>query len=602
MPAGMKKIMGLASLAIISVLIESVVGALIFYRASVQGILLNLYVVAGVCSVFAALIGTELQQIASGRAALEGFFSGIIVASRPKGPLAAVRSRIHDFLFFLNRVLCWPAFEMGLHSIRFRFGIALKTRFAKAASVTIVPHETSVSFYIVATAVVVTAWGVSVGEPSFHYAIYIFWMIIAAVYLKHLGYLFNPASLQVRLRRGQANPYLSYVFIAVADLAAIVLSFNGILNWNQGHLFDSATLQSTSFKLLLFKDFLEIFNNPPSSFTDYLIGFSGILFYLTLARSIMSFDDFRRRDSDYVVLAQAYRHLGMISDAKRILSISSPRETDAMIPRAMTYSSVGEYERSLSLCSGYFAINGLQPSQKFPHFITGTALVYFATPTSVFQNQTKQYFDFVVKYPGSDFLLLFYTMHLVTHLRYILSAPPKEIRQALATEELVGIIEKRELHKSLRFFYCFLMWINDREADVCQFLREQEASSSGEDRFAYLILEPFFQPFGMTTTDARRILKVWVDSRSTEAVEIACAFQDEFAKLLAADFIFFVGLHVNALGFEDLEKTIEAAVRRVRMSVKVDEVTEGILGAINLMESKATQPSRPIQPTEPTPA
>jgi hypothetical protein len=348
-----QNVASLLVLAVVAIILESIVGPHLLYDAPLLGTLVNAYFLLGVCSITFSLVNDRLNRDQT-RSAVETIASATLIDLSDVSD--RMRNRIYTILSYVLRLTCWPAYEMGMPTFRlYRKVNRLRSPFTKGAAFLLFPVEVSISIYLMLAALALTAWALVRHPDSVEYSVKLFWVIVLTIFVKHCGYLVGTVSVQQRLRLGRDSPYFSFIVITIADFVALALSYNAIAHWPQGAVFDLTLVKSLLARLFVFKDFFNLFEKPPEMALDYWIGLSGLLYNVSLLKSLFKAKEFRRTEKDCLGVAGFFAMLGMPDEAKRRLETCSITTKESMLVKAQILASLGEFPKSRSKKSGFMS-------------------------------------------------------------------------------------------------------------------------------------------------------------------------------------------------------------------------------------------------------
>lgn len=346
----------LSLLAVAFIIAEATLPPYLLFGASGAGIAFNAYIAFGLGLFVFGAVSQRLDRDEE-RQRLEDE----LLKQARRGRAARFRTMLYTSTLVILGITCWPATQFGLTAIR----IASSSRRTNSdlglfAGLSLFPLETSVSiFTAVATAILTVI--ASYKRPPFVFSIMFFWIIIFSVFLKHLSSLIGGDTVQAKLRRGLDPVMVSYALIVAGDLIALILSYNGIVYWNSGSVFDRAAVQSIFQKLLVFKDFVAAYEHPPNGFLAYCIGVSGLLWWSTLAQGLFQFTGYQRTPSDYLNLASNCTLLGKDDRARTFLEAANATTKEECEQKGLIYAARGEFDRAAFFIKKFLNQTDIEP-------------------------------------------------------------------------------------------------------------------------------------------------------------------------------------------------------------------------------------------------
>lgn len=354
-----EKISRLMLACVAAFIIQAGLGPWLLFGAPLAGIALNVYVTAGFGSLFFALVSGLLRRDPR-RQAFEEFANDNAVSQLTLNQ--RWRNRIYQAIFFVLRICCWPAFEA--YNLRLAaLSARLRTQFERGAAVSLYPPETSLSVSLFALPAAVTVYALLLTPPS-AFLVDFLCLLVFALFLKHVSYIIGVQTVQERLRRGQDSPLLSYALITVCDFLGLILCYNGVVNWSSGAIFQPAAITSIVSRLFALKDLIGAFEHPPQRLIDYFIGVSGLLWWATLATSLIQFllKNYQRTATDYLYLALSYTLLGMDNRARFALDSADVTEKLPSALKGEVYAALGDFEKATIYTRRYLAQAEAVPS------------------------------------------------------------------------------------------------------------------------------------------------------------------------------------------------------------------------------------------------
>ena len=204
--------------------------------------------------------------------------------------------------------------------------------------------EVSESLFVAAAPALLTLIA-AYQQPPFIFSIKFLWLVIFAIFLKHLSSLISGETVQGKLRRGVDPVPLSYGVITIGDLVGLLLCYNGIMNWNTGSVFSIASVQPIVTQLLAFKDFANAYEHPPSGILAYCIGVSGLLWWLSSAQGLFQFKGYQRGPSDYLSLATSFSVVGKEDRARAFVEAAEVSTKQECEQKGMVYATLGDFDK-----------------------------------------------------------------------------------------------------------------------------------------------------------------------------------------------------------------------------------------------------------------
>ncbi len=331
-------------IAVVLIVAEVTLAPALLFGAPYAGIALNSYVVLGLGLTFIGMISFRLNQD-EGRLLLEKL-GGVRISN--SGAFKRFRAQLYSYMFLVTAIICWPAKE--LNSFRL---MSWKVRQPDSsqglsASLNLFPVEVSESLFVAVAPAILTVIAAH-RQPPFIFSLKFLWLIIFAIFLKHLSALISGDTVQAKLRRGIDPVPLSYAVITVSDLLGLILCYNAVSNWNTGSAFRLTNAQLIIAQLLAFKDFkdfIRVYEHPPDSILAYFVGVSGLLWWLSLAQGLLHIKGYQRGPSDYLSLASSCILLGK-EDRARILveaaEVSTKLECEN---KGSIYAALGDFDKA----------------------------------------------------------------------------------------------------------------------------------------------------------------------------------------------------------------------------------------------------------------
>jgi hypothetical protein len=366
---------------------------------------------------------------------------------------------------------------------------------------------------------------------------------------------------QERLRRAKDSPLFSYALITVCDFIGLVLCYNGIVEWKAGVVFDLTAASSILKRLFALKDFIEAFEHPPQSAVDYCIGVSGLLWWLTLAQSLLSVKNYRRSVRDYIFLARNYVVVGMDKQARAALDSADATDKETCEVKGLVYAALGDFEKAAMSIKRYLAQAIDVPQPPNDNYIYsalyGGMAVLRGSPEML-----CRYIEYGNGHGLSDILLSSIALEMGN-----IGINPQPIARFL---------EQQNLIERFPLAYFALMWQADEERDVLDQFDRHEAIEPDARRAMWLCLSALLWPARRRSdAETQQFLEQWLERGLPEIRQIAVGLNDELEKCVLANVLPRVRDYWSKRMSNDLG-SVPPVVAAIDASIRPDEVVRKI--------------------------
>ena len=442
---------------------EAGLPALVF-GAPLGGVLLNVYIAVGlVCWMFDLAVNQLSQDGVRSQ-----FEEQIIAAANRHNKVAPWRGVVLGVLAVLQRITCWPAFELGLHNVRmWQSGVRLHSRLAKAAALGLFPYEVSVSLFLGLAAGLATLIAIWTGHASVHGRAFL-WLLIGATAAKHLSALVSPRNMQQRLQRAIDPVVLSYLIITFADLACLLLAYNGVINWTSGPVLSGASLRLVYDQLHAFKDVLGAWEHLPKNVIGYAAAISGLLWLFTLANSLLKiFSTSTRTTDDNLGIALGCAMVGLDRRARVALDSADPATREQFELKGIAYAALGEFATATPFIAEFLRQLMLGKPLPSPDYM----MIEMFDPIPVVPDSTEVFaklIDYGAKNGMSDGFLATFALQSRSF--------------GVDASQLAERMEREGQHQLFPLGFVYLKWLADEEREVHAFYDALAEPPQGVDR------------------------------------------------------------------------------------------------------------------------
>jgi hypothetical protein len=202
---------------------------------------------------------------------------------------------------------------------------------------------------------------------------------------RHGLYALALVPLPAQLRRTAGNAYVSFVVIAVCDLATMLLTLNAVLNWNDGQLASPDRFWDI-FKGLFFAGpselFQKIVKGDQPSIRELVLSGAGGLYGLTIVRTLYRFSEFRRTDEDYQIIAHSCCLLGKYMDALAYLSRVAKLSEAAHGTRAIAHLGIQQIDKAWGDARRVLELQGESPTDERVFFLLVNLVPLIPAPSA----------------------------------------------------------------------------------------------------------------------------------------------------------------------------------------------------------------------------
>jgi hypothetical protein len=157
----------------------------------------------------------------------------------------------------------------------------------------------------------------------------------------------SPSNLPERVRRASGKPFVRTLLLAAATGTGLVFGY-AILEEKAADAVNSVRVAAAGLysQLDSVKQIVKGDNIPPLTLCE---GLSGALFVSVIVMGLFSFNEFARKDADFVAIADAKLELGDVSGA--LVALRQVREANAssLHSEAVALVGVGEYQKALEV-------------------------------------------------------------------------------------------------------------------------------------------------------------------------------------------------------------------------------------------------------------
>lgn len=494
MPAKVLRVFLLMALLLI---VQAALPALLF-GAPLGGVLLNVYIAVGLAC---WLVEVAMHQLGQDEVR-SNFEEQIIAVANRQNKFAPWRGAVLGALTVLQRIACWPAFELGLHNLRmWQNGVRLHSRLAKATASGLFPYDVSVSLFLAFAAGLATLIALWTGHASVYGRAFL-WLLIGAAAAKHLAALVSPRNIQQRLQRAIDPVVLSYVIITLSDLACLLLAYNGVINWTNGPVLTGASLRQVYDLLHAFKDVLGAWEHLPRSVLGYAAAISGLLWLFTLANSVLKiFSTSARTTDDNLAIAISCAMVGLDRRARVALESTDPTTREQFELKGIAYASLGEYERAAPFIAEFLRQLMLGKSAPSPDY----TMIELFDPVPVVPESTETFAKLLAygaEHGMSDTFLATFALQTRSF-----GADARELAERMEREGLH--------HRFPLGFVCF-KWLVDQEREVHAFYDALDQPPPGADRATWRCCAALMIPSRKLSTEAMiQAIHDWVETEPT---------------------------------------------------------------------------------------
>lgn len=576
-----KDIIRLCLIAVILIVAEATLAPALLFHAPHTGIALNAYIAIGMGLVFFVAVSQRLDR--DERRYLVEMQVGDLIINRG-GRFARLRARLYAGMFIVIGIICWPATQFGLHSFRMlRFRRRLDSVLGMSAGLNLFPMETSVSLFVALAPAVLTVIAAHQQAP-FVFAIKFLWIIIFAIFLKHLSSLVSGDTVQAKLRRGMDPVLLSYAVITLGDLIGLILCYNGLINWNAGSAFTVANVQVVFTQLLAFKDFVAVFEHPPDSVLAYCIGVSGLLWWLSLAQGLFQLKGYQRLPSDYLSLASSCILLGKEDRARTFLEAATVTTKLEYEMKGLNYAALGDFDKAAA-----FIKRALTQTDDVP-VTDGYILLKMNAGLVQLRADQDRYYAFV------DYGIA----HGLTDI-FLADAGVTFCSSGGNARAFSDYIKQKGLDRFGLTYIC-LKWMADEEREVLDLFESKKSGDAGPERALWLCLEALLWPARRNSdAETEKFIEHWSGAVLDEIRAIGVSLADDVDKCALVDILYSVRKYWATIGIELYN--IDAVVVAIAQSLPDNEVTAGIRSMWPaLAPAPAGQPASPVAAAMPLPA
>jgi len=241
-------------------------------------------------------------------------------------------ARLHWSLFMPSRALAWPREMRPIPWNGILYQQANRKLYPKDAEISVTTVSVVMITWFLATRGLIWEW---VGEL-------VVWYCLVTVVARLMSYLVG--SLVERLRPSPRDPVAQAFCVAVFDALCLTLALCALKNQFASAAFDRSILLQTA---------NEIFNVPRqlsdfASLSDSQIAqfMLGLLYSLTVAKTIFGQDQLRRSDLDFRNTANCFVTIGDSKNARAWLDREGAQTSQSHAIRAKIYLSEGSFKQA----------------------------------------------------------------------------------------------------------------------------------------------------------------------------------------------------------------------------------------------------------------
>lgn len=207
-------------------------------------------------------------------------------------------------------------------------------------------------------------------------------VMMTVVFLRHVRYIVSVEGLPVILRRVRTYPFLSYALILTADGVTLILGDRMVTRPTPPFsAFEPAAAIAAWKDLFDFTQFPTLFQNGDARGL-LLLGVGG-LFYITLGRSLVSFRDFAKDDSDHLWRANAMVQLGRLEDALKEIRAITKKSAESEGLQAIVLILLNRLERAEERAQTAVALMDEKPSPDLTLQVLAQAAGFHNNPAAL---------------------------------------------------------------------------------------------------------------------------------------------------------------------------------------------------------------------------
>jgi hypothetical protein len=178
--------------------------------------------------------------------------------------------------------------------------------------------------------------------------------MVVGTTLRHAAYSAATVPFPALLRRAYSNPYLVFVLILVADYAVLTFALTALAFPKPLHDIRLSDLGNTAIHLWHgWEAPMALFKEQRLSGLEILLALPPVFLDLALLEIIRNFGEFRRKDEDYIWLAQKENRLARFSTALRHLSNVKSQSTEARLAEIVSLIGVNQIAEAEKLARAF---------------------------------------------------------------------------------------------------------------------------------------------------------------------------------------------------------------------------------------------------------
>lgn len=371
--------------------------------------------------------------------------------------------------------LVWPVVFVAVVVMQVRYR-ALQGQAGSIAFFSNLSLNTPVALVATLTAAMAVGaywWIVTVdARPSM--TLYFICIIAASVMLRHLTYVISTESIATSLRRSLADPYVSMVVLAAADLVTLILAFSAVQSVVAGKDSGASMFAATVMDMLTFERLRAAMTNGASlHMLDYVVSAAGGLYIATGFKSVVKRRDLNRTIDDLHAIAARHLSLGLHREARRWLD-------QVEQPNSLTFQFyVGAYLAAGDLSNaGQAAQSAVEKNRVGASQIpTEATRIILAALSSVPMSDERrmQAIRRALAMPSADLYL-------------ISSVETLNRKQQLSLDALVTEFERDEVKQSHPLTYSVTLMLTAEHDRAIEVLRGVSARSAADEMISLLLL------------------------------------------------------------------------------------------------------------------